>query len=178
MSLQQKIIDGIIKVEGGYSNDPNDSGGETMYGITKAVALKYGYTGPMKDMPREVAYNIYLDGYWNINKLSEIEALSPKIAEEMADTGVNQGVGTAAKYLQRSLNVLNNQGKLYPDLTVDGSIGPATIKALETYLKTRDEIVMLRMLNSLQGAGYVNLAEKREKDESFIYGWFMNRVVI
>lgn len=178
MSVRDKIINGIIAVEGGYTNDPSDSGGETNYGITIAVAREYGYTGPMKDMPKQVAFDIYEKKYWSINKLDDIEKLSEKIAEEIADTGVNQGVGTAAKYLQRSLNVLNLEGKLYPDLIVDGQIGKGTIEALQKYLQEREEIVLLRMLNALQGAFYVTLAEKRAKDEKFIYGWFKNRIII
>jgi hypothetical protein len=34
------------------------------------------------------------------------------------------------------------------------------------------------MLNSLQGSSYVEIAERREKDEKWIYGWFKNRVVM
>jgi hypothetical protein len=30
------LIDGVIGREGGYSNNPNDSGGETMWGVTIA----------------------------------------------------------------------------------------------------------------------------------------------
>lgn len=178
MTVQERVINDIIKVEGGYVNDPKDSGGETMYGITVEVARKSGYDGPMKDMPKEVAYNIYSAKYWYPNKLEIIETLSEKIAEEMADTGVNQGISAAAKYLQRSLNVLNKEGTLYPDLEVDGKVGQGTIDALKAYLSKRDEIVLLRMLNALQGAFYVDLAERRAKDEAFIYGWFKNRIVI
>ena len=53
-----------VGIEGGYSNDPDDSGGETNWGITKATAVAYGYTGPMRDMPRETAHGIYLNGWW------------------------------------------------------------------------------------------------------------------
>jgi len=35
---------------------------------------------------------------------------------------------------------------------------------------------MVLALNCLQGAFYVELAEKREKDERFVYGWLLNRV--
>ena len=38
------------------------------------------------------------------------------------------------------------------------------------------EVVLVRALNSLQGAFYVELAEKRQKDEAFVYGWLLNRV--
>ena len=62
MSVDTLIKD-IIKVEGGYTNDPSDSGGETCWGITIAVARANGYAGAMKDMPQQVAYDIYYKQY-------------------------------------------------------------------------------------------------------------------
>lgn len=177
--LKETIINNIIEIEGGYVNDPADSGGETRYGITKVVARDNGYTGDMRDLPREIAFKIYSDKYWAALRLSSIEVLSEKIAEELADTGVNMGVGRAAKFIQRALNVSNNQGKLFHDLTVDGNLGGKTISALRYSLRYRPnggEQVLLKMLNCLQGAFYIELAERREKDETFIYGWFKNRV--
>ncbi|MCZ4281711.1 hypothetical protein O4H49_13050 [Kiloniella laminariae] len=177
--LKQRFIDGIIEIEGGYSNNPDDSGGETKYGITAQVARNYGYKGPMRDLPRDLAFRIYSDLYWHSLKLDHVVGLSPLIAEELADTGVNMGVGRAAKFLQRSLNAFNKQQQLYPDLVVDGAIGNATIDALQRYLHLRQregETVLYRALNALQGAKYIALAEAREKDETFIYGWLLNRV--
>ena len=105
-------------------------------------------------------------------------ALSERVAEEVVDSGVNMGTHRAVRFLQRSLNVLNNRGRHYADLTVDGIAGALTLSALAHFLTTRNEDVLVRMLNALQGAFYVELAERREKDERFIYGWFLNRVVI
>jgi lysozyme family protein len=51
--------------EGGYSNNPADQGGETMYGITKRVAVKNGYTGDMHDLPLELAKSIAKAEYWD-----------------------------------------------------------------------------------------------------------------
>lgn len=175
---KQDVIDKIIDVEGGYVNDPSDSGGETNYGITEAVARQAGYSGLMVDMPRFVAEQIYADKYWNAVRADDISRLSQKVAEEVVDTGVNMGVGRAARFLQRALNVMNQQSKLYADLAVDGSIGPATMTALGGYLGNRDEDTLVKMLNCLQGAFYVELAERREKDERFVYGWFKNRVKV
>lgn len=45
------LIADLIAIEGGYSNDPDDSGGETTWGVTERRARKFGYTGPMIDMP-------------------------------------------------------------------------------------------------------------------------------
>lgn len=174
--LKTKIIDGIIKVEGGYVNDPSDSGGETNFGITVTAARAHGYAGDMQGLPREIAFDIYAARYWDKVRADDLLALSPGIAEEVVDTGVNAGAGRAAEFLQRSLNVFNGRGKLYPDLVVDKSIGPATINALRSYLLIRDEETFLEALNCLQGAFYIELAERREKDERFVYGWIKNRV--
>jgi lysozyme family protein len=179
-SLKEETINHIIDVEGGYVDDPDDSGGETNWGITEEVARKYGYIGAMIDMPRSVAFNIDSDMYWDVLNLDQIEKYSHNITKELADTGVNMGTGRAAEFLQRSLNALNSNGALFDDLTVDRDIGPSTLKALSAYLAkrgTKGELVLFRALNCLQGAFYIELVERREKDEAFIYGWLLNRVV-
>lgn len=178
MTIKTEIINHIIHIEGGYVDDPSDSGGPTKYGITAAVALEWGYTGDIKDLPQQMAFDIYENRYWNSLQGDEIENLSPLIVDEIVDTGVNMGVNRAGKFLQRVLNVFNNKGILYPDLEVDGHVGSKTVDALRLYLNVRNENVLLKALNSLQGAFYIELAERREKDEAFIYGWFRNRVKI
>lgn len=175
----EDIINKVIGVEGGYVNNPNDSGGATRFGITEAVARQNGYMGPMKDLPVNIAQIIYKNQYWKPLKLDSIIIQSPAVAEELFDTAVNQGVTRAAMFLQRSLRVLNRQGRDYPDIPVDGSVGPQTINAFSSFMWQRGksgEKVLLRMLNCLQGAFYIDLAEKRSKDEDFIFGWFSNRV--
>lgn len=179
MSIKYNIINEIIRIEGGYVNDPSDSGGETNYGITIAVARKYGYKGEMIDLPKETAFKIYSSMYWDSMNLDIIEGISSELAEELADTGVNMGIGRAATFLQRSLNVLNNSQEIYKDLKVDGDIGGKTIDALKSFVKARGDegkAILFKMLNCLQGEFYISLAERREKDEKFIYGWFKNRV--
>lgn len=173
------FFEDVLKKEGGYTNNPNDSGGETMYGITVAVARKFGYSGPMKNLPLSLAKQIYKELYWDSLNLDKISRLSPSVALKLADIGVNMGVARAAEFLQRLLNVLNRQAKDYNDITVDGSIGPATTLALSQLIVKRGgqgEVVLERGLNTLQGAFYISLAERRQKDEDFIFGWLLNRI--
>ena len=174
--MKIEIINEIIDVEGGYVDDPSDSGGETNYGITVKVARDYGYKGSMRELPQYVAFEIYSKKYWHSVSGDELFKLSPLITKEVVDTGINMGVTRSSLYLQRVLNVLNNEGRLYSDIKVDGMIGTQTIMALRQYLLYRDDKTVTKMLNCLQGAFYLELAERREKDERFIYGWFRQRI--
>lgn len=176
-----QLIDELIGREGRYSNNPHDAGGETMWGITVAVARKYGYTGPMRDLPRSTAAEIYRKQYFVEPGFDKVYVLSQRVAEELFDTGVNMGLSIPGPWLQRLLNALNQAQKTYRDIEVDGKIGPATIGALRAFLNGRGaegERVLLRGLNCLQGARYLDITEKREANETFFYGWLHNRVEV
>lgn len=181
--IEQAITD-LIGREGRYSNNANDAGGETMWGITAAVARKQGYIGPMQNMPKSDAEAIYRAEYFTGPGFDKVLQLSPGIADELFDTGVNMGVSVSGALLQQCLTVLNKShaaGQLYADLTVDGELGAKSLSALGVFLKVRGaqgELVLLRMLNALQGARYISITQSRERNEEFIYGWFLNRVVI
>lgn len=178
-SLFEKFFDDLLLVEGGYSNNMHDSGGMTRFGITEKVARANGYQGEIRDLPVEFAKKIYKAKYWDILMLDEIGNDCPKLCLKLADIGVNLGTRQAAFFLQRILNALNDRGKLYPEIKTDGNIGSVTIATLKKFLFVRGrdgELVLLRALNCLQGMFYLSLAERREKDEAFIYGWFLNRV--
>lgn len=178
-ALFLKLVSHIIAREGGFVDHPDDSGGPTCWGITQALARQHGYVGHMSALTQDEARRIYHAEFWAPLRLDDIYAASPVVAEELFDTSVNIGKASAAGWLQRCLNGFNLKATLYPDLKVDGQLGPATISALNTYLASRKkdgERVLFRALNSLQGAFYLSLAERREKDESFVFGWFLNRV--
>lgn len=175
------FVNDVLKREGGFVDRPDDSGGPTNHGITQTVARRFGFKGHMKDLSIPLAIEIYHSLIWAGLSLDLIAKLSPSIALELADTAVNQGVSRAGEFFQRLLNVLNDKGNLYPDIKVDGSIGPATIAAFRSFWRIRagkdGEVVLMRGLNALQGAFYIELAERRVKDEAFVFGWLLNRVI-
>ena len=174
------LIDALIDREGGFIDHPADRGGPTCFGITQAVARAHGYAGPMRLLPRSEAVAIYLRLYWARPRLEEIARRSGRLAAELFDTGVNLGPAVAITFLQRALTALNRGGKDFPDLTPDGRVGPATLTALDTFLKIRGkssgETVLLRALEALQGERYLRLAERRPANEAFLYGWLANRI--
>ena len=172
------LIATVIDREGGYTNYPADRGGPTRYGITQAVARANGYTGDMRIFSRESAETIYRKLYWTRPGFDQIAPRAPKIAEELFDTGVNMGPAVAATFLQRALNALNRGATDYPDMALDGRIGPATLTALDAFLARRKpggETVLLKAIEALQGERYVALAETRPANEAFLYGWLANR---
>lgn len=180
MTITQ-LLNLIVATEGGYTDHPSDLGGPTIWGITERVARACGYTKPMHVMSREEAKEIYLKEYIQKPGFDKIFELSPEIGGEVIDTGVNMGVPMAGMFFQRILNAMNQRQKHYPDVVVDGDCGPRTIAAFKAYLAKRGKdgvLVMLSALNSLQGERYIDISEKREQNEDFTFGWFLNRVQI
>jgi len=180
MSRVDDVIVTLIKKEGGYVDHPSDRGGPTMYGITETTARANGYKGDMRFLPKSLAEIIYLNKYWSKPGFGLINKVSEKIAYELFDTGVNMGPGIPCIWFQQWLNGFNRKQQDYRDLTVDGHIGPVTIVALQKFLSIRGaegEMVFLGALNCSQGERYRELAESREANEDFLYGWILQRVV-
>lgn len=176
--IEATIINEIIAREvgpnpiepGGYTDDPDDPGGKTIWGVTEATARAHGYAGEMREMPRRTAERIYSAGFWGPIRGGELAALSHPLAAEVADTAVNCGPGRAIRWLQEALNALNDHEQLYPDIAVDGAAGPATVGAARSYLLVREARVLVRALDCLQGAYYL------QGNEKYIYGWLRTRV--
>lgn len=170
-----------VGLESGYSDHPADRGGKTKYGITEAVARAEGYQGNMRDLPLLTAKTIYKRRYWDLLNLTSIDLIASPIAHELFDTGVNMGTSVAGMFFQRCLNALNRNGQDYPDLLVDGVVGPKSVEAFQRFYVKRGMNgikVMVKLLNGLQSARYVDICERDRTQESFLFGWINNRVAI
>ncbi|MCP4209810.1 MAG: hypothetical protein GY767_22605 [Shimia sp.] len=162
---KKQSIEATLRHEGGYVNDPADVGGETNYGVTVATARSAGYTGDMRHLTRERAIEIYSDLYWDKVRGDE---LPPALAPLVFDMAVNMGVHRASAMLQRVLRALSVDATL----SVDGVIGPLTIKAVGDYLEWRDDVdTLYRALDGLRVSHYVRLTETRPVNRRFVYGW-------
>jgi lysozyme family protein len=137
--------------EGGYVNNPNDSGGPTKYGITQ------------KDMPQfdietittEQATTYYLEHYWK-DLYSQISDQS--VAEKLFDMGVLFGVKTAVRMLQITMS---------HDLNIvsDGDFGEETLAAVN------QETNLLPAYRSTLISHIMNIVTNNPKDGVFINGW-------
>ena len=158
-----KIFEYLLKVEGGYSDDKYDSGGKTKYGIIEVEARKYGYKGHMRDMPVEIAKDIYYKKYFKGNRLDEV--VNDKISLSICDWIVNSGTW-GAKKAQQALNIVNGT-----DLATDGKIGNQTLFALNHV----DTDKFLQAYHELQRRFYNSIVASRPTQRVFLKGW-LNRV--
>ena len=170
------IISAIFLVEGGYVNDKDDPGGETNHGVTKQVAVDNGYTGSMKDLPKEFAQEIYYNDYVVKPGFLPLVSLSPAVAHKVIDAGVNTGTTRPSKWLQQSLNNLNRNGQDYPTLSVDGRIGIASINAYKALQNKRGKVkaceLTIKMLDAYQASYYASLTNLSK----YTVGWIDNRI--
>ncbi len=110
-----QAFDFLIGEEGGYSNNSRDPGGETMWGITRRVAIQEGYNGDMHYLSRETAKGIAQKRYWDVVKADDLPAV---MRLPMFDASFNSGPTQAVKWLQRALDIVD-----------DGNLGPMTLDA-------------------------------------------------
>lgn len=98
-----KILAFVLVREGGYTNNPADSGGATNHGITQRVYDDYRHRkgqalqSVVKIADTEVS-DIYLTQYW---LPSGCPLLPPALAAAVMDFAVNAGVGRARATLKK-----------------------------------------------------------------------------
>jgi lysozyme family protein len=169
------MIASVIAVEGGYVNHPADPGGETHMGITKAVAVRNGYTGPMRTLPREVAESIYYRRYLIEPGYAPLVPIDAAVTEELFDTTVNMGPARPSTWFQQSINVLCGAA-----LVTDGRVGLGTIgayRACQGKLGAGNLcLATLANLDAEQGTEYARLVRVNAKLKVFYKGWIAHRV--
>lgn len=125
-------------------------------------------------MPRAEAEVIFLERYWLQPGFGKMDAIEPALAAKCFDVGVNLGQSTAVRFVQRALNVLNENGRDWADLRADGVLGTITLHALSAFVAMRAEQgrqVILAMVRAQQAVAYMEDAERDPTQERFSFGW-------
>lgn len=181
----------IKQLEGGYSNDPDDTGGETYKGISRKNfpgwsgwqyidTVKAGNKSKAnidtqlegQSALQESVLSFYKKEFWDVLNLDNFR--DQGIATEIFDTGVNMGTYIAAVFLQKALNVLNRNQLDYADLPITGKVGSLTTEAVNLQKYPGN---VLKIVNCLQGARYVEICLANPRQEKFLRSW-LNRVAI
>jgi len=150
--------------EGGYSNHPADPGGATNFGIIQRSLDRWNgahpelnFPGNVKDLTMEQAQAIYRADYWRWDDIA-----APAIAIKLFDIGVNAGLVTAVKLLQKAVNLLAN-----PPLAVDGQVGPMTLAAANGQAPP----ALLAAICQVQADYYNAIVAKNPGQAVFLKGW-------
>jgi lysozyme family protein len=92
-------FDRLIGNEGSYSNDPNDAGGETNWGISKRSYPNVD----IKNLTRDGAKAIYKRDFWDV-----LADAPGAIKYQVFDFAVNGGLSTAIHKLQAAIGVADD----------------------------------------------------------------------
>lgn len=142
MARFDDFIEEVLGVEGGYVNDPRDSGGATKWGISlrfyRDMIDPNGNAADIKRLTREDAIEIYREHFWENPPRSDVgyDHFPAPLGELLADLAINGGWARAHKTLQAAVN-LHLGGIVTSDyrikggpLSVDGWLGKSTGAAL------------------------------------------------
>ena len=88
---------------------------------------------------------------------------------------MNLGKAGCGKKVQTVCNAYNYiKGQtLFPDLAIDGAIGPKTLQALQKIILSGKAAAqsLVHALNCMQGCHYLELAAKKPSQRAFTVGW-------
>lgn len=112
-----RVMDHILRFEGGFANHPQDPGGATNMGITrKTLGAFRGREVSVEDVGRlgqDEAMAIYRRNYWDVVRGDDLPA---GLDFCVMDGAVNSGPARAVRWLQQAVGT-----------GIDGIVGPATL---------------------------------------------------
>lgn len=174
MEKNELLIKMVLKHEGGWVNDPADTGKATYQGISSKYhpmwegweilkryePLKYNEIVDDPELEKCVI-DVYTADYYNPMKIDKVDNLM--LSAHMFCHCVNAGCSAAVKLLQKSIN------KVYGiNMLVDGRVGPKTLEyankvdkinnLIKEYIKQRKDF-------------YNNIVKRNPSQKKFLKGW-------
>ncbi len=145
----EKLLQDILLKEGGLSDDPDDKGGLTKFGISQKAFPSLDIASLTPERAKQIYYERYVIA-------PRIHLLPTPLQALLTDYAVNSGPGVAIKALQRVLRI-----------TEDGMIGNETLKALVNadLRKVTNGVVRERVM--MLG----RIVVKAPKQVKFLSGW-------
>ncbi len=144
--------------EGGakFTDDPNDRGGATKYGISQRAYPDVD----IRNLTEQQARDIYKRDYWD--RIRGDEITSQAVAENIFDTAVNMGVRTASRLAQVALEIE----------PADGIIGSQSLKVINQ----ADEALFIANFTIAKIARYAYICNRNKSQKKYLLGW-LNRAL-
>lgn len=142
------------------TNDPDDSGGRTQYGISEKANPEVWKDGVVTPEERQ---EVYFQKY-----IAPFKAISDgPLLHQLVDFGVTSGTETSIRTLQQLVGV-----------AADGIIGPRTLSAVENYpsgvlfgTPVPGAVLLNLAFRDARTMFYAAVAKRRPKDLKFLLGW-------
>lgn len=156
------LIGLMLKLEGGYVNNPTDPGGATKYGITQRTLDSLRSSPPCRlpatvdQLTPDAATTIYRVIDWD--KIAG-DSLPPALAALMLNSAVNQGLPTAVMLLQGIVSV-----------KCDGIMGPGTLAAVQSWRSSY--LPEQTLAEEFAARAAVRYARLDAQEDQFELGWF------
>jgi len=147
--------------EGGFTNDPNDYGGPTNWGIIQSEYSRYiGHPASIdeiKHMPKEHAEDIYRHNYWNPLAIARIQ--NKHVAMALFDRSVLNGLLGVS---QRTATALGLPKPVKAGLPID-------------VINAHDPVKFVMALADACEAAHRARVQQDHSQQKFLRGW-LNRV--
>ena len=155
----------VLKMEGGFADNPKDPGGATNMGISAKTLMKWRKRDvtsvDIRALDREEVTRIYRKWYWwpvwGDDLPSGVDLF-------VFDWGVNSGPATAIKALQKIVGT-----------KIDGIMGPNTLDKVNTYkpVVILGELILQRgnFYHKLKGFSTFGSGWKKRNAETFEAAW-------
>ena len=168
---------------GGYTDDDNDHGGPTKYGLSLRFLVAACAHDPalkarldvdnngrldavdVRGLTSDAAEDVFREGFW---VQPGFATLPQPFDAAMFDQGVNGGEAAAVKLLQRTCNALTPGACM---LAVDGALGLATRTRLDRVIRERMAASVLAQMRKLAAARYIELVALDPSQRKFLAGW-------
>ena len=170
MSTFEDAIPTILRHEGGFNNDPVDTGGATNYGVSLRWLKAQGLLEDLeqqdrtqdeiqvvKDMTIDQAKALYRSYWWNPYNYSAID--SQLVATKIFDCAVNMGAPRAHRIVQVALGFTPDQR--------DGILG---VKSMSE-INAAGAAPLVVQIQNLQAAFYRQLVAANPARAKFLSGW-------
>lgn len=173
-----RMIEDVLRREGGFVDHPADRGGPTNFGITQETLSRHlGRAATVEDVRRltqDVAEDIYRKDYYTGPR---IDALPERIQPFVFDSAVNHGPRRAIRFVQRVCNAAASAGPRFPaegGLDVDGICGPKTRRAATEADRVMGDWFLGALVEERRNF-YHAIVEADRSQEVFLKGW-LNRI--
>jgi lysozyme family protein len=166
----ERMIDDVIRREGGFVDHPLDRGGPTNFGITKATLSRHlgrpASTDDVRRLSRTLARRIYRREYFEAPRIGQ---LPTRIQPFLFDAAVNHGPARAIRFLQQVCNAAD-----LGQLAVDGVCGPLTRRIAAEADRVMGDWLLAALVEERRNF-YLALVERDPGQRVFLEGW-LNRL--